>query len=165
MFFINFICKYYKNDLKNAIFICKFGLALGAGVSASAGLATYRGTDGIDTLAALSSKRKSIQVDEDQARMSESDEGDEYSRLIPSFTHTCLANLNQMGKMDYCITQNCDNLHVKGGMPRDCVSDLHGNVFVEYCEKCLTQYYRGTFSSDLHMKFPCLRSFTTDLHM
>ena len=23
----------------------------------------------------------------------------------------------------------------------------------------------GTFTSDLHMKFPCLRSFTTDLHM
>ena len=65
-----------------------------------------------------------------------------YKALRPTFTHRALAKLNNVNKMDYCITQNCDDLHASGGFPRNCLSELHGNVFCEYCEDCSTEYVR-----------------------
>jgi len=47
-----------------------------------------------------------------------------------------------MNKMKAVITQNCDGLHSKAGTSDSILYELHGNVFVEYCEKCLTTYKR-----------------------
>ena len=51
--------------------------------------------------------------------------------------------MNQLNLMNYCITQNCDDLHGKSGFPRDKLNELHGNVFVEYCEVCNKEYVRN----------------------
>eukprot|EP01036_Dinobryon_divergens_P034189 gene34189-44171_t len=139
----------------------------GAGVSVSAGLPTYRGAEGIDTLSHFAtsnstsesevvsssheekdlSKRKrereDLPVDKD-----DDEPAVDYSLLSPTLTHRALVTLHEKGKMNYCITQNCDNLHQKAGFPREYLSDLHGNVFVEYCEKCLAEYTRD-FSVDV----------------
>ncbi len=73
----------------------------------------------------------------------------DYNLLSPTLTHRALVTLHEKGKI---ITQNCDNLHQKSGFPKEYLSDLHGNVFVEYCEKCLTKYTRefcvDVFSTD-----------------
>ena len=140
----------------------------GAGISASAGIATYRGSEGIDTIstlggaikrsladgdmteAAVSSKKPRVSSSESfeviQNRESPAQEGcDEdisYEKLQPTPTHCALSILHTMGKMQYCITQNCDDLHHKGGFPREFLSELHGNVFCEYCEKCGQNYFR-----------------------
>lgn len=80
--------------------------------------------------------------------MNQSDDSDadedevDYKLLQPSLFHKGLAKLYQSNLMHYVITQNCDNLHHKAGWPRDHMSELHGNVFVEYCEKCLKEYVR-----------------------
>lgn len=106
----------------------------GAGISVSAGLNTYRGADGIDTIAALG-----------ESEITNPDDlGEEidYAGLQPTFTHTALVRMYELGKMDYCATQNCDNLHQKAGFPRTHISDLHGNIFVEYCDKCKFEYVR-----------------------
>lgn len=112
----------------------------GAGVSASAGLATYRGADGIDTLSSLAtSSKQSSKLSE----VNEEDEDDvDYTKLQPTLTHNSLTRLSQYNKLTYCITQNCDNLHQKSGLNRNMISDLHGNVFIEYCEKCFVEYER-----------------------
>jgi len=138
----------------------------GAGISVSAGLPTYRGAEGIDTLAhfsdgqvtetaataatltsatedkpgqdLLASKKRKADVDDDD----DDDDDTEYTSLRPTLTHLSLAKLYREGKMNYCITQNCDDLHRKGGFPREYLSELHGNVFVEFCESCREQYTR-----------------------
>jgi NAD-dependent SIR2 family protein deacetylase len=47
-----------------------------------------------------------------------------------------------MNKMTAVITQNCDGLHRKAGTSNKILFELHGNVFVEYCEKCEVSYNR-----------------------
>eukprot|EP01040_Poterioochromonas_malhamensis_P011858 gene11858-12935_t len=126
----------------------------GAGVSASAGLATYRGADGIDTLSSLAtsskpSAKQSEVIDMTKEKKESNEEDDEededdvdYTKLQPTLTHYSLFKLSQYNKLNYCITQNCDNLHTKSGINRNMISDLHGNVFIEYCEKCFVEYER-----------------------
>lgn len=51
--------------------------------------------------------------------------------------------------MKAVITQNCDGLHGKAGTSDDILYELHGNVFVEYCEKCEKSYKRLPFKKFL----------------
>eukprot|EP01038_Epipyxis_sp_PR26KG_P012212 gene12212-16361_t len=129
----------FKNSTKTICFS-------GAGISASAGIPTYRGVDGIDTVQEMDAKVEN-EDNKKRKRNSESDSDDEeedfdYNTLHPTFSHLMLAELNSKGMMDYCITQNCDDLHAKAGFPRQNLVELHGNVFVEYCQKCEKQYIR-----------------------
>ena len=99
----------------------------GAGVSAAAGVATYRGTAGIDTM-------KDLGQHEDQTGLNLED----FPNLVPTKTHTLLAQMNA-----FVATQNCDNLHGKGGSRREKLSDLHGNIFIETCELCDKEHIRN----------------------
>lgn len=159
----------------------------GAGISASAGIPTYRGADGIDTLQALAgdssaaytsdkqnNKRKVVDLtadedvavatpstagkkakkggkqeiqevqeeSQDEEEQSEDEEDVDYTKLQPTYAHLALAKMETLNKLHGCITQNCDNLHAKAGVSAHLISDLHGNVFKEYCVKCLTEYER-----------------------
>ena len=116
----------------------------GAGISAATGIPTYRGSEGIDTLADLCVESKNNKVvlldgtDDDD----DNDEGIDYTKLEPTFAHYSLAKMERMNKLQGCFTQNCDDLHEKSGISSKIMSDLHGNVFKEYCEKCLKEYKR-----------------------
>jgi mono-ADP-ribosyltransferase sirtuin 6 len=144
----------------------------GAGVSASSGIPTYRGADGIDTLSSLATtvvvkavvatstslnniplKKNSFDLTDmknqpaedcsDNQELGEEDEDDvDYTKLQPTYTHLSLVKLRDWDKLFYVITQNCDNLHQKAGLAREHVSDPHGNVFIEYCESCSREYER-----------------------
>ena len=72
----------------------------------------------------------------------DSDDGVPYEELKPTFTHDALTELVKRGIVKHIITQNGDGLHSLSGIPNDKLSELHGNVFVEKCEKCNSQYYR-----------------------
>ena len=135
----------------------------GSGVSAAAGIPTYRGAAGIDTLATLASDLTTAAAapvneptvgEKRDADVYDSADADftDYTALNPTYTHLALKQLHEMDKLHGCYTQNCDNLHAKAGLPRDLISDLHGNVFIEYCEKCLVEYERDyavdAFSTD-----------------
>jgi len=65
-----------------------------------------------------------------------------YAMLRPTYTHEALQKLVSLGLLKHTISQNTDGLHRLSGIPRDRLSELHGNAFHERCEKCGTKYER-----------------------
>ena len=60
-----------------------------------------------------------------------SDDGVPYEKLRPTYTHEALVKLMDTGHLKYVISQNGDGLHGLSGVPKDKISELHGNVFIE----------------------------------
>ena len=50
--------------------------------------------------------------------------------------------LAQEGKLKYTVSQNVDCLHLRSGIPRSQLAELHGNCFAERCSKCRHEYIR-----------------------
>nr|XP_044991345.1 NAD-dependent protein deacetylase sirtuin-6 isoform X3 [Jaculus jaculus] len=70
----------------------------------------------------------------------------------PSKTHMALVQLERVGFLHFLVSQNVDGLHVRSGFPRDKLAELHGNMFVEECVKCKTQYVRDTVVGTMGLK-------------
>lgn len=85
-------------------------------------------------------------------------------KLRPTYTHEAIAELCKMGVIKFVISQNGDSLHLLSGVPgaeRCCllalmwyithpctessISELHGNVFIEYCSKCGKRFHRSFY--------------------
>ncbi|KAI6650617.1 hypothetical protein LOD99_7667 [Oopsacas minuta] len=109
----------------------------GAGISTSAGIGDYRGKDGKWT-------QEDRQTDTDTA----DEEGVAYEKLRPTYTHEAIAILVERGLIKHVISQNGDGLHLLSGLSPDNLSELHGNVFLEKCEKCTRVYERDYYTLD-----------------
>ena len=78
------------------------------------------------------------------------DNGVPYEELRPTYTHEALCKLVQLGLIKHLISQNGDGLHGLSEIPEKDLSELHGNVFIEKCEKCGTRYQRPFYVLDDH---------------
>ena len=90
-------------------------------VQLSPGIPDFRGPKGVWTL-------------EQQGKKVETEVTFEDAK--PTLTHMALLTLVKTGKVKHIVSQNVDGLHLKSGLPREKLSELHGNMFMEKCEKC-----------------------------
>ncbi len=93
----------------------------GAGVSTESGLPDYRGPHGVWTRRDKGlAPPKSKNMDE----------------VHPNRTHYSLVELLGLGKLNFLISQNVDNLHLASGIPPDMIAELHGNHALMKCMDC-----------------------------
>ncbi|XP_076897588.1 NAD-dependent protein deacetylase SRT1-like [Bidens hawaiensis] len=100
----------------------------GAGISTSCGIPDFRGPTGIWTL-----QRGGNALPEASLP---------FHRAMPSRTHMALVELERAGILKFVISQNIDGLHLRSGIPREKLSELHGNSFMEKCTSCGNEYFR-----------------------
>lgn len=101
----------------------------GAGISTSAGIPDFRGPNGVWTC-----EKKGIKPTINTS----------FDEAIPTKTHQAIKALIAAGHIQYVISQNIDGLHLKSGISRKYLAEVHGNMFVEQCNKCRRQYVRST---------------------
>ena len=132
----------------------------GAGISTSAGIGDYRGKGGkwteMDREAVTAMAADNL-GDGNEPNLENHDVDDPteggndevpYEQLRPTYTHEALVKLYEMGLLKHVISQNGDGLHGLSGMPTEHLSELHGNVYLEICEKCDHRYYRPFYVMD-----------------
>ena len=112
----------------------------GAGLSTNAGIPDYR--SGMTTKSSTGPGIWNYKGDDSYwSRILES----RRKTLIatPSYSHMAIAELVNHGYVDHLISQNVDGLHLKSGIPYHKLTELHGNLFMEKCEKCPAIYLRN----------------------
>ncbi|WMV39991.1 hypothetical protein MTR67_033376 [Solanum verrucosum] len=119
----------------------------GAGISTSCGIPDFRGPKGIWTL-----QREGKALPEASLP---------FHHATPSMTHMALVELEKAGFLKFLISQelssfsslgdlnpqpleleNIDGLHLRSGIPREKLSELHGDSFMERCPSCGIEYMR-----------------------
>jgi mono-ADP-ribosyltransferase sirtuin 6 len=100
----------------------------GAGISTSCGIPDFRGPNGVWTLQRAGQPLPKPKVC--------------FAVAKPSLTHQALRALMDTGKLTYLVSQNVDSLHLRSGVPRRQLAELHGNCFAERCPKCRTEFIR-----------------------
>ena len=94
----------------------------GAGISTDSGIPDFRGPDGVWT-------RRDAGLAPPRWRVSP-------SQIRPNASHLALVTLQQLGKLQFLITQNTDNLHRRSGIRPELLAELHGNGQLMRCLGC-----------------------------
>jgi len=100
----------------------------GAGISTDSGIPDFRGPKGVWTRrdAGLPAPRWRVPLDQ----------------VKPNSSHLSLVELQQLGKLQFLITQNTDNLHRHSGIHPELLAELHGNGQLMRCLGCEWLYTR-----------------------
>ncbi|KAF6204692.1 hypothetical protein GE061_018853 [Apolygus lucorum] len=110
----------------------------GAGISTSAGIPDFRGPNGVWTLEEKGEKPH-FNVSFDDA--------------VPSFAHMAIVELVKQGFVQYVVSQNIDGLHLRSGLDRSFLAELHGNMFIEQCTACKRQFVLKSATTSVGQKF------------
>lgn len=100
----------------------------GAGISTDSGIPDFRGPDGVWTRRDAGLPAPGWRVPPNQVK--------------PNASHLALVELQQLGKLQFLITQNTDNLHRQSGIRPELLAELHGNGQLMRCLRCEHRYTR-----------------------
>src|SRR3712207_6089777 len=116
----------------------------GAGISTDSGIPDFRGPDGVWTRrdAGLPAPRWQVPPGE----------------VTPNASHLALVALQRLGKHQFLITQNTDNLHSRAGIRPEFLAELHGNGQLLCCLGCDQRYTRQEVGWDTHRWGPGYRT-------
>ena len=120
----------------------------GAGVSTAVGIPDFRGPKGIWTLQQQQRERPITAASAPSppsttAVTAAAPSANLFNSAPPSVTHLSLVALHHASLLHHTITQNVDNLHIRSGLPRSHLTELHGNIFVTHCRACHTHFYHS----------------------
>jgi NAD-dependent deacetylase len=130
----------------------------GAGVSVESGIRPFRGPGGIWTERGeppMDGYRRFMADPKAYwERRSRPGRGrSAYGEAKPNAGHIALAELEEVGRLEWLITQNVDNLHNEAGSMN--VLEIHGNSRKLRCTSCNTRFPREGFDfSELPPKCP-----------
>ncbi|XP_017773024.1 PREDICTED: NAD-dependent protein deacetylase Sirt6 [Nicrophorus vespilloides] len=109
----------------------------GAGISTTAGIPDFRGPNGVWTL-----EKKGLKPNVNIS----------FNDAVPTKTHMALKQLVDLGMVKYIVSQNIDGLHLRSGLKREFLSELHGNMFIEQCDTCEKQFIRHSATTSVGQK-------------
>ena len=100
----------------------------GAGISTDSGIPDFRGPEGVWT-------RRDAGLPPPRWRVSP-------DLIEPNASHLSLIELQLLGKLQFLVTQNTDNLHRRSGIRPELLAELHGNGRLFRCLGCDRLYDR-----------------------
>tara|TARA_A100001037_G_C15126169_1_gene626299 strand:+ start:798 stop:1484 length:687 start_codon:yes stop_codon:yes gene_type:complete len=100
----------------------------GAGISTDSGLPDFRGPDGVWTR-----RDKGLPAHEER----------DWTDSSPNVAHHATVELQTLGKLDFLVSQNVDNLHLKSSIDPERLAELHGNLALDRCVRCERTYPKG----------------------
>ena len=100
----------------------------GAGISTDSGIPDFRGPEGVWT-------RRDAGLPAPRWRIPS-------GQVEPNASHLSLVELQRLGKLQFLITQNTDNLHRRSGIRPELLAELHGNGTLMRCLVCDRLYTR-----------------------
>jgi NAD-dependent deacetylase len=109
----------------------------GAGISTDSGLPDFRGPDGVWTRQEKGLPPKDPKLD--------------WTKTSPNEAHHAIAELQEMGKLDFLVSQNIDDLHRSSGIRPEILAELHGNLARVRCTDCEETYPKA----DALERCPC----------
>ena len=115
----------------------------GAGISTSCGINDFRSPNGVWT-----QQEKQYKSNDHHHRTNSTSTNDvlQSDPIVPSLTHMALSTLMQHKCVQYIISQNIDCLHLRSGVPRNKLCEVHGNLYAEQCHNyrvCGYEYIRS----------------------
>jgi NAD-dependent SIR2 family protein deacetylase len=100
---------------------CHTVVFTGAGISTESGLPDFRGPEGLWTRQEKGLPAPSVA---------------DWLIVQPNEAHLAIVEWQNMGKLQFLISQNVDNLHLKSGIHPELLAELHGNIFKVQCVSC-----------------------------
>jgi NAD-dependent SIR2 family protein deacetylase len=116
----------------------------GAGISTDSGIPDFRGPDGVWT-------RRDAGLPPPTWRVSQ-------GHIRPNPSHLALVELQEIGRLQFLITQNTDNLHRESGIEPEILAELHGNGKLVRCLECDRQFTRQEVGWDANRFGPGYRT-------